>query len=585
MTMMNHDETTSLCLRSEIDDESRIFPLGDGELILGSSRRTDVVLTVSGVSRRHARLTIADDALKVEDLGSRNGTFVAGARVETVTLQVGEAVRFGPVEMRLERLDAADTELGLRLDPPSLSRSRTRRETSHWRAEDATVAIDGVLALVDLLTLPEPDLAAVVERLRGLLDAATVAWVEEDTAGRLTVVAVAGSPDSIAKGAGSKALRHGADGIGRGLLVTAATRPSEALLETLTRLITRLLPEAIDELTTEPPSASVELTLPDGIVAARSPVMRVLYQELAQVARTDVAVLVLGETGVGKEHLAHALHLGSRRLNGAFVVVNCAAIPAEQLEAEMFGIGKGVATGVDARPGCFRRADGGTLFLDEIGELPLALQAKLLRALQDGQVHPVGRPPETVDVRVVAATNADLGRKLEEGSFRRDLYYRLAGYELDVPPLRQRTDDLAPLIGHFLGRFSVETGKRVRGVSVRALQLLAAYPWPGNIRELEHEARRLVFKALPGQAIDSSLLSERIRTGPRGDTQLIGLASLGDTDTIDLDQRLDTLHRGLIEQALTATAGNQTRAAERLSLSRSGLIKRMKRLGVDPKAF
>ena len=308
-----------------------------------------------------------------------------------------------------------------------------------------------------------------------------------------------------------------------------------------------------------------------------------LYQQAALVARSDLPVLLLGETGVGKEHLAEAIHLSSARRDGPFAVVNCAAIPAEQLEAEMFGIGKGVATGVSARPGCFVRAEGGTLFLDEAGEMPVTLQAKLLRALQQGQIHPVGLPPRKVDVRVVAATNADLDANIADGQFRADLYYRLAGAELVVPPLRLRREDLGALMAFFLGRAAKETQTPVRGLSVKALRLLSRYSWPGNVRELEHEMRRLALRSRPHQAIDSTLLSPHILTS--GDRQSETELGQLDAGQLGLEARLDALQSSLINQALEATAGNQTRAAGKLGLSRSGLIKRMKRLGIDAKAY
>lgn len=318
------------------------------------------------------------------------------------------------------------------------------------------------------------------------------------------------------------------------------------------------------------------LTFAAGHLPCPSPAMGALYREMAAVAGSDLPALLRGETGVGKELLARSLHLSSRRAAGPFVAINCAAIPADLLEAEMFGIGEGVATGVEGREGRFRLADGGTLMLDEVGEMPRPLQAKLLRALETGEIQPLGRPPAPVDVRLVAATAADLGRGRDGGRLRRDLYYRLAGVELVVPPLRRRREDVAPLVEHFVRRAAAGSGKQVRGVTRGALERLTTYRWPGNVRELQHEVTRLVHRCLEGGVVDTSLLSPAITAGtPDGDETAAPASSLR------LADHVEPLERRLIRTALERTGGNRTRAAELLGLSRNGLAYKMKSLGLD----
>jgi transcriptional regulator with AAA-type ATPase domain len=318
------------------------------------------------------------------------------------------------------------------------------------------------------------------------------------------------------------------------------------------------------------------LPFPEGYVPAESSVMAALYRELLAVATSGIPVLLLGETGVGKEHLARILHAWSRPQSGPFVAVNCAAIPADLLEAEMFGIAKGVATGVQERAGKFELAHRGTLFLDEVGDLPPSLQAKLLRALQDEEIWPLGGSrPIRLDVRVVAATNGDLRKKVEDGSFRADLYYRLAGAILEAPPLRQRPDDIPHLVESFMRKASREGKKRVRGITVRALQLLVDYPWPGNVRELEHEMRRLVFVCIDGQPVDESLLSMAVRH-PSTANIPIG----GTENSLRIEDHVADLERRLILQALERARGNRTRAAALLGISRNGLALKMERLGL-----
>jgi two-component system response regulator HupR/HoxA len=312
------------------------------------------------------------------------------------------------------------------------------------------------------------------------------------------------------------------------------------------------------------------LVFPDGYVPGHSAAILDLYAEMRALVQGDIPVLLLGETGVGKEQIARVLHASSLRRHGPFVAVNCAAIPAELLEAEMFGIGKGVATGVTERPGLFQLAHGGTLFLDEIADMPLALQAKLLRALQGREIQPVGGPPVRVDARVVTATNSDLDGKMERGQFRRDVYYRVAGFVLRVPPLRERREDIPGLVQFLLGVFAQETAKSLPGITRDALRALAAYGWPGNVRELEHEVRRLAYLCPDGQPVDVGLLSEHVLTRECE-------ASLPPS-ALDLAANVAQLERRLIRAALVRARGKRSAAARLLGLSRNGLAMKMERL-------
>jgi transcriptional regulator with PAS, ATPase and Fis domain len=324
------------------------------------------------------------------------------------------------------------------------------------------------------------------------------------------------------------------------------------------------------------------LVFPPGYVPGDSPAMASLYAQMQPLVQGDLPVLLLGETGVGKEFLARILHASSRRRSGPFVAVNCAAIPPDLLEAEMFGVAKGAATQVSERTGKFQLADKGTLFLDEIGDMPVALQAKLLRALQEKEVQPVGSPtPVAVDLRIVAATNTDLQRKLDDGRFRRDLYYRVAGYALQVPPLRDRRDDVPTFVEEFIRTFARETNKAVRGITVKALRALGDYAWPGNVRELEHEVRRLVYLCPEGQAIESSMLSEHVVAPPRGEDPAGDDAGGPLSGSLELLPCVERLEKRLIAEALARAGGNRTQAARLLGVSRNGLAIKMERLGIQ----
>lgn len=317
-------------------------------------------------------------------------------------------------------------------------------------------------------------------------------------------------------------------------------------------------------------------TFPQGYLVGPSEAINALHREVETLSRGDFSVLIVGETGVGKEHLARLIHVWSGHSKGPFIAVNCAAIPADLLEAELFGIARGVATGVYEREGYFKLADGGTLFLDEIGELPLPSQAKLLRVLQDGEVRRVGGTVARIDVRVIAATNADLRRRMADGSFRPDLYYRLAGFQVCVPALRDRKEDIPVFMQHYVQAFCRQAGKTVGGVTSEALGLLTDYPWPGNIRELENEIRRLVYTCPSDGFISPDLLPTYILFPTCREEE--GEESL--SNPLLLEPHLKELEKRLILEALARSHDNYSRAAKLLGISRNGLAIKMQRLGI-----
>lgn len=318
------------------------------------------------------------------------------------------------------------------------------------------------------------------------------------------------------------------------------------------------------------------LLFAEGFVPGTSPAMAALYRELGPLARSGIPVLLTGETGTGKELIARTLHLSSPRAGGPFVAVNCAAIPPDLLELELFGIEKGVATGVERRDGKLATADGGTLFLDEIGEMSWEFQAKLLRALQEREVQPVGGRPRPVDARILSATNAEIEQRVGAGRFRRDLYYRLAGAVFRIPPLRERPEDIPLLAEAFLRRYAAEAGMEWIGLTRRALDLLAGHAWPGNVRELQNELRRLAHLSGEGAVIDADDVSPGIRSSRPGP---FGLPAAG-PGSLALAPRVAALERSLIEDALGCTRWNRSRAAHLLGISRNTLAQKMVRLGV-----
>ena len=295
---------------------------------------------------------------------------------------------------------------------------------------------------------------------------------------------------------------------------------------------------------------------------------------LEQVSDSEVSVLIEGESGTGKELVAKAIHHGSSRARRPLVTVNCAALPETLLESELFGIEKGVATGVERRIGKFEVADGGTLFLDEIGDLSLVAQAKILRTLQENMVERVGgRKWLPVDVRVLAATNKDLEAEIKNNNFREDLYYRLKVIHVKTPPLREIRIDIPLLANHFLFLYCKEMGKGEKEFSPGAMESLSNYQWPGNVRELENELKRLVV-SIRKKVIDREHLSDNIRKSVRIDRK----ASHSLKEVVA--ETVEELEKEMILDALEACQNNQLRTAARLGLSRQGLFKKIKRYGL-----
>jgi DNA-binding NtrC family response regulator len=299
---------------------------------------------------------------------------------------------------------------------------------------------------------------------------------------------------------------------------------------------------------------------------------------IAQVADTGCTVLITGASGTGKELVARSLHAGSARKNKPFVPVNCAAIPANLVESELFGHAKGSFTGASSnRTGRFAQADGGTIFLDEIGEMELGVQAKLLRLIQDGELYPVGEEtPTQIDVRILAATNRNLEREVAAGRFRADLYWRLNVIPVELPALRERPGDIARLCEHFLGRANERHKRSVAGFEPKALEALEGYQWPGNIRELENVVERLVVVKGKG-TIGMADLPPGVRT-PRALTPEKGSPIPGlPEDGTDLRAMLEAVEDRMIGEALERTGGNKNRAAELLGLNRTTLVEKLRR--------
>jgi two-component system response regulator AtoC len=311
-------------------------------------------------------------------------------------------------------------------------------------------------------------------------------------------------------------------------------------------------------------------------ILGKSEAIDKVFSTIDKVADYKTTILIQGESGTGKELVARALHSGSSRKNKPFIPLNCGAIPETLLESELFGHKRGAFTDAHAdKKGLFAEADQGTLFLDEIGELPLTLQVKLLRVLQEGRIRPLGTArDQAVDVRVVAATVRDLRREVEESRFREDLYYRLNVLQINVPPLRDRRDDVVLLVEHFIERNNARLGTQIRDVDQRARKLLLNYPWPGNVRELENTIERAVVLA-EGDVLSVGDLPERMREP--ADPVAASLA----TGELSIKKTARFMEETLIRRALEKTGGNRTAAAKILEISHRALLYKIKDYGIQ----
>jgi DNA-binding NtrC family response regulator len=514
-------------------DRTEVLNLDDGdEIVLGRSSEATARIEDAKASREHARVSRRGGAIKVVDLGSRNGTLLNQEvlRGEERTLRSGDVLRIGKAELFVAE-GAAGARAGTRLD----------RELARLRG-----AGEGAVALVRV-ALPEGES---LERLAGAL--AGAALVEAQGEREWACLVVEREAETVARLVSE--LRRAAP---TARITTARDGGSAAELLSRARSLAGGAP---------PPAAPVQVP---GMVVADAGMVRVL-EMVRKVAPTPTTVLILGETGVGKEVVAEQLHMQSPRAKGPFVRLNCGSLPGTLLESELFGYERGAFTGADRRKiGYLEAADGGTLFLDEIGELALPMQAKLLRVLEDRRFMRVGGRDEiSVDVRILAATNRDLEAEAKAGRFREDLYFRLSAFVVSIPPLRERPTEVTLLAELFVRQFSERMNKQPPLIAPDALAALRRYRWPGNVRELRNAIERALVLA-DGDRLGADSLPETVRRAEGGPAP--GGA---------MREQLAGMELKAIEEALAAEGGNQTRAAKRLGISRRALIYKLEKYGL-----
>ena len=607
-------------------DGVRRFPLHRADMLIGSAPECDLCLPYSGVAQRHARLHFEGDALRIEDLGSRKGLLVSGRKVREAALEVLDEIRIGNVTLLVEDVvppperasgDGAGTGglggLGRTGGPgggPDIPAvAPAPRMTSERMVDHLTRISEWVLADTESRTSSEALVAEVLADFGGGVLFLLLGEMEQPG----VKLMVASDPAWLSRGDELldqvRAHRNASRG-GNGAAFTGelASAPAWVCYQTFTALdriytlmaaLPNYAPEGWSPLAAlrslghllvfglvhhvgwyEPilPGNLVQqdLTIAPGLVLGESPAMKNVSDQLRVAVGLGTHVLLRGEAGVGKEPLARSLHLSGPRRHGPFVTALCGGARPHQIEAGLFGAEVAGRGGVVRREGKLLLAHGGTLFLDDVEELPLDVQARLVRFLRSGEVEATGSDLATaVDVRVIAGSRTPLEEAVGRDEFRVDLAYWLSRFVIEVPPLRERREDLPLLIQTFVNRFCHETGKRLTGITVKAMSALLNYDYPGNSAELENIMRHLVYLSPAGRPVDVSLLPERVRRG-----SLTAGARVDATSDLDLERLVGGCETAAIREALRRTHGNKSQAARLLGLSRNGLAIKMQRHGL-----
>lgn len=587
------------------------FPLHRSQVVIGSDEGCDIRLPYAGVAGEHARLSYDGERLEIEDLGSRKGVQVDGRKVRESALELLDEIRLGNVTLLVEDVvpeqEPAVPETAAEEGPAPVPDMTAERMLEHvarvseWVLADqeSRTTSESLLEEVlegfggGMLVLLQGEIGELSKAGTKLLVASDSRWlalgdelarqVAEEADGRLP-------PDGLAfdgtlDGEPAWLCAHAYRAVARSYaLVVALPRFSpetwspRPALRALGDLVILGLVHHVGSYEPILPGQGEQgnLILAPGLMVGPSEAMNRLLDDLKAAVDSEAHVLLRGEPGVGKEKLARSLHLSGPRRRESFITASCAGAEAVQIEADLFGAEIPGREAPVQRTGKIVLAQGGTLFLDDVDRLPLELQDRLVRFLRSGEVEPAGsREVETVDVRLVAASRSSLETLAARDRFRVDLAYRLSRLVLDVPPLRERREDLPLLIQSSINRFCHETGKRMQGITVKAMSALLSYHYPGNLEELDNIVRQIVYRSRSGEPIDVGDLPEDVRlstvqSGSRVDT----------TSDLDLERLVASTETAALREALRRTQGNKSQAARLLGLSRNGLMMKMERYGL-----
>lgn len=556
---------------ARFEDQTIRATLHEGENVLGSDPSCDICLPNPTVSRRHAAVVVRGTTTELKDLQSTNGTLLRSQRIDTSPLDAGDIFVIGRVVVLLEEVPDDDLEVGI-----GVGRQTDPSGVISFDNDDLTESFSPL----DHFTLE--CLPRVLKQLAAGADVQKIAQIAGTAINESMPVTAVEVAELIDDERGVLYESEGSEGDSDEFTWVEASNDSlqirarffkQAHADHYRPVVDSMLHvlaaaygfEVRDEVAAEPFVSTVERPQPPSVEAD----VQRIYEQAERVARGDVGVMVYGESGTGKEVLAGFIHAASPRSNKPLVAINCASLPKDLLEAELFGVERGVATGVEARAGKFESADGGTLFLDEIGDMAPETQAKILRVLQEKKVFRLGgQKSHAAECRIIAATNRPIHKMIQEGTFRADLFHRIATWEVELPPLRRRRGDIPNLAAYFLSQEAERYNIRVRGISRAALRALRRYRWPGNIRQLKNEISRSALFLEDKELLDTGRLSSTIRG--RQPAQAGG----------SLAEILEAVERDEIAATLDACGGDTSLAAEQLQISRPTLYRRIKSLGI-----
>lgn len=590
-----------------IDGFIKKFPLEDDTITVGRIPDNDLVIDDETISRRHLKIIQEEDVINIEDMGSTNGTYVSNGKVQEAVISIGESFCLGRMEFFLKEGTIGDFTPAKELVPifkrigadneSNFRQTKTKYITDIYNEILKQVLKTGMRKndFNDFL----PDLSNYLSSLTYIGDLFIVSRQNEELNILFSIKKKSGlkenlekiiskNPDIFDENIDSRPVSksggffcsypfeiHDNQAV---LIYISSSGQKEAepkirkFLLSLSKelaLLSQLFSEGIIESREEEPDLDTE----DEIIVGND-YMKELIKQTKKIAKSDVFVLIQGESGTGKELFARLIYKYSKRYDKKFVAINCAAIPENLLESDLFGHEKGAFTSAYSRKiGKLEIASGGILVLDEIGDMPLSLQSKLLRALQEQEFYRLGGSlPIKVDLRIISITNQHLKNLIKHKRFRQDLYYRLVHHTINIPPLRERKEDISVLINHFTNKFCKQTNKTVNGYSLKAFEALQDYEWPGNVRQLENEINRIVNLTDHGEIINYDILSDEIKH-PEIDSD--------DTAVFFPLPANNESEKDFILSLLEKNNWNKSRVARTLKMTYQGLHKKLKRLGIE----
>ncbi len=590
-----------------IDGFIKKFPLEEKNLIIGRTPGNDLVIDDETISRKHLRISVEDNSINIEDLDSTNGTYVGNGKVHEASISIGESFCLGRMEFFLKKGTIGDFIPAKELLPifkrigvdneNNFKKTKTKYITDIYNEILKQVLRTGLKKcnFNDFL----PDLSNYLSSLTYIGDLFVVSKLNEELNVLFSIKKKSGIKENLEKivmdnplifmeHIDSCPIAKAGDFFcsypleinnNEAVLIYISSDSQKDVDAKIKKFLVSLAKELelLSQLFSESKSAGkneeTDLDRVDEIIVCNDN-MKELIKQTRKIARSDVYVLIQGESGTGKELFARLIYKHSNRCNKEFIAINCAAIPENLLESELFGHEKGAFTSAHCRKtGKLEIASGGTLVFDEIGDMPLNLQSKLLRALQEQEFYRLGGSiPIKVDLRIISITNQNLKKLIEQKLFRQDLYFRLVHHTITIPPLRDRKEDISVLINHFTNKFCRQNNKTINGYSLKTFEALQNYDWPGNVRQLENEINRIVNLTDHGEIINFDILSEEIK-----------YAEIDGEDTAPAlpPLRPDGSEKDFILALLEKYQWNKSKVARSLRMTYQGFHKKIKRLGIE----